>query len=280
MPKHHTKHKNSRRHVIDYLLAGIIGVSVFALCTIFYYRYAVYAQNVMSDSVSASEYYEEQYDKFERELELFLDSIGVPSSVVSEGQDLRSWYYFELRKRVLTENRAGALEKSVQEKIETPVRTYLSENNIGLSEEAEAGFESMLQSLETNLSQELDHPDIEAWYAEREAFAQESGKTLGLALLAVMMAVGTLFFIQHYKYRTLHYAGLGCLLGGICGATYVLFQYISLNKAGMSEEALGSIQLFIKNSSVTGAMIPAAACAVGILLIAGGRLLQQQNTVR
>ena len=280
MPKHHTRHKNTKRHVIDYLLAGIIAAAIFSLCTILYYRYAVFAQNVMSDSVSASEYYEEQYDKFERELDLFLGSIGVPSSVVSDGQDLQSWYYFELRKRVLTENREGTLEKSIQDKIETPVRTYLSENNIGLSGEAEAGFESMLKSLESNLSQELDHPDIRTWYGERDAFTEKSSLSMGIAALAAVLAAGILFTIQHYKYRTLHYAGIGCLLGGVCGAGYVLFQYLRLNGAEPVDGALQSIQLFIKNITLTGAMIPAAACAVGILLIAGGRLIQRQSASR
>ena len=261
--------------MIDYLLTGVIGVSIFVLCTIFYYRYAVFAQNVMSDSVSASEYYEEQYDKFERELDLFLSSIGVPSDVVSEGQDLRSWYYFELRKRVLTESREDTLEKSIGDKIETPVRTYLSDNHIELSDEAETGFESMLRSLEHNLSQELDHPDIRTWYEERNAFAGESGASAGIASIAVILAVGILFAIQHYKYRTLHYMGIGCLFGGIGAAAYVLLQYFRLNGMEAADGAFQSIQLFIKNTTMTGSLIPAAVCAAGILLIAGGRLLQQ-----
>ena len=275
MPRHHhTEHKNSKRHVIDYLLVLVIGASLFSLCTIFYYRYAVYARNVMSESVSASEYYEEQYDKFENELDLFLSAIGVPAEVVSDGQDLQSWYYFELRKKVLTEGREGSFEESVRDKIETPVRTYLSENNIGLSEEAEAGFENMLQSLENNLSEEISHPDIQVWNTERESFAQKSAVPTGAAALAAAAATVLLFLIQHYKYRAVHYMGLGIALGGAGGIAYVLYQYQRLHAAA-ADGGLRSIQLFTKNISVTGVMIPAAVFAVGLLLIAGESLLRQ-----
>ena len=80
----------------------------------------------MSEAVNSSDYYERQYQRFEQELKLFLGAIAVPTSVVEEDQSLQEWYFFELRKKVLVEDRKGAFEESVRDKIEGPIRIHMT----------------------------------------------------------------------------------------------------------------------------------------------------------
>ncbi len=272
---HHTKDKNKKRHVVDWLLVLVLAAGLFTMAAVFYFRYAVYSQNVMSEAVASSEYYEEQYSKFEQELGLFLSAISVPEDVINEDQGLREWYYFELRKKTLTEDRAGFFEESIHEKIEEPVRQYLTENQITLSEEAELGFENMLSSLEKNLAMEIDHPDIRSWNEERTQFFSESELILQLSALAAVCAILLLFFIQHYLYRGVHYTGIGFIIGGLLSAAYILTQYLLPSGEGAAPAGLGSISIFRQSVLFQGMLIPAAMLGAGILLLIAERLWRQ-----
>lgn len=276
---HYTKHKIRKRHLMDRLLTGILGAAVCLLCVVFYYRYAVYSQSVMSESVSASEYYEKQYDRFSEELRLFLGAIGVPEAIAGNEEELRAWYSFELRKKVLTEDRAGAFSASIYERIEKPVRNYLAEEQIVLSAEAEAGFRNMLSSLESNLKDEIDHPDIRQWYAERDAFEGHSGPAVLLSGAAAAVAVLILFLIQHYRYRAVYYTGAGLCLGGAAGALCVLLNDLSLRGRSVAATTLNAALIYAGKISTAGFMIAAAFFALGLMLLVLERVFRQKRDV-
>ena len=275
---HHRHHSNRhlKRHILDWLLVLVIALGSFLIAVNGYYRYGVYSQTIMSESVSESEYYDEQYDKFEQELNLFLDAIGVPAEVVNEGQDLRSWYSFELRKKVLTEDKEGAFSDGIRDKIEMPVRTYLYENNILLSDEAELGFANMLQSLEANLTEEINHPDIQRWYAEREAFEADTGLSTFLGAAAAVLAAVILFLIQHYWYRAVYYTGTGVLCGGLMSAAYILYLRFGAG-TGEADGTLQSLSIYHAKVLETGCLIAALCIGLGIFLMIAERVIRRYH---
>lgn len=273
---HFDRHK--KRHLLDWLLMLVLALSSFLLAGTAYYRYAVYSQNIMSEAVGGSEYYDAQYGKFEQELNLFLGAIGVPEEVVSRDQGLRDWYSFELRKKVLTEDQEGAFSEGIKNKIELPVRTWLSENNIQLSEEAELGFSNMLSSLETSLTEELNHPDIGRWYEEKAAFLAEYGKTVLPAAAAFILSVVLLVLIQHFRYRAFHYMGSGMILGGLMSAAYVIYMHFSF-RGEEAAEKLASLSLYEEKVLAAGLMIALLQIGTGIFLLIAERIVRRYQTV-
>lgn len=280
--------KNLRRHMIDCLLSAAIAFGVFVLCMIGYYSFGVYSQELMSEAVTSSAQYEERYQDFRQELSLFLSGIGVPEDVVGSDEDLRSWYYFELRKRTIAELEdqedlaAGETEASEEEtsqdtgtslkrRIETPIRDYIAEQGIVLTPEAEMGLENMLSSLEQGLYSDMGHPDLESWHGDKEAFS-ETVLTIGAAALAVVLAAGTgLICIQHYMYRSLHYAGIGVIAGGaVCGITSVVMyvQQMGAHQEGMSS----SSEIYVRGVLESGLLSAFCAVGLGILLMIAGSL--------
>lgn len=262
--------KNKKRHVIDFFLALTLCAGVFLLGRDFYYRYAVYSQSLMSEAVSDSSYYDEQYDLFSRELNLFLSAIGVPPEVVTENEDLRDWYYFELRKKTLIEDQEGFFEASVHEKIEAPVRAYLAENGIALSDEAELGFHNMLSSLEQNLSSEISHVDLIKWYEERNAYLSASEGMREILMISILLCICFLFLIQHYPLRGAFYSGIGIFSGGVLGVLYIVGKYFLSEGTG---EAASSVMLYGKAVLYQGILVPLAAIAIGIFFLLLYRLL-------
>lgn len=280
--------KNLRRHMIDCLLSAAIAFGVFVLCMIGYYSFGVYSQELMSEAVTSSAQYEERYQDFRQELSLFLSGIGVPEDVVGSDEDLRSWYYFELRKRTIAELEdqedltAGEMEASEEEtsqdtgtslkrRIETPIRDYIAEQGIVLTPEAEMGLENMLSSLEQGLYSDMGHPDLERWHGDKEAFS-ETVLTIGAAALAVVLAAGTgLICIQHYMYRSLHYAGIGVIAGGaVCGiASVVMYvQQMEAHPEGMSSTS----EIYVRGVLESGLLSAFCAVGLGILLMIAGSL--------
>ncbi|MDO4265189.1 MAG: hypothetical protein Q4C63_01810 [Eubacteriales bacterium] len=272
---HFDRHK--KRHLIDRLLMLVIAFSGFLLAGTAYYRYAVYSQSIMSEAVSESDYYDRQYQQFEQELNLFLGAIGVPEDVVSKNQELRDWYSFELRKKVLTEDQAGAFENGIREKIEVPVRNWLNENNIQLSKEAELGFAGMLSSLETNLTEELNHPDIRRWYTEKASFEAEYKKSVLLSAAAFTVSGILLFLIQHFQYRAFHYMGSGVILGGLMSTAYVIYMHLGFGTEA-TEETPGALSLYADKVLAAGILISLLMVGTGVFLLITERIIRRYRT--
>ena len=259
---HNFKRKNEKRHIVDKLLTLVIAAALGMLCFLGIYQYGVFSKSLMSEAVNSSDYYERQYQRFEQELKLFLGAIAVPTSVVEEDQSLQEWYFFELRKKVLVEDRKGAFEESVRDKIEGPIRQYLTEHGIKLSSEAELGFDNIILSLEDNLNMEINHPDIVRWYEGRDAFIRKSMPVIVSMIITVLFSLFLLFIIQHYIYRAFFYAGMGFLLGGILGGFAAGIFYFSLE--GNYRGRFLSVEMFLKSAMTQGLLIPIMLFFVGI----------------
>ena len=294
--------KNLRRHMIDCLLSAAIAFGVFVLGMLGYYGFGVYSQELMSEAATSSGRYEERYEEFRQELELFLFGIGVPEDVVGDDESLRSWYYFELRKRTIAEleeqegltadvetseeeaarteetEQSAATDAAVQDtgtslrrRIETPIRDYIAGQGIVLTPEAEMGLENMLSSLEQGLYSDMGHPDLERWHRDKEAFS-DNVLICGAAALAVVFASGVgLICIQHYMYRSLHYAGVGVIAGGVvCGiASVVMYiQQMGAHQEGMSSSA----EIYVRGVLESGLLSAFCAVGLGILLMIAGSL--------
>lgn len=295
--------KNMRRHMIDCLLSAAIAFGVFVLGMLGYYGFGVYSQELMSEAATSSTRYEERYEEFKQELDLFLSGIGVPEDVVGDEESLRSWYYFELRKRTIaeleeqggltadeaetSEEEAALSEEteqsaetdvaaqdtgtSLRRRIETPIRDYIAEQGIVLTPEAEMGLENMLSSLEQGLYSDMGHPDLERWHRDKEAFS-ENVLICGAAALAVVFAAGVgLLCIQHYMYRSLHYAGVGVIAGGVvCGiASVVMYvQQMGAHPEGMSS----SSEIYVRGVLESGLLSAFCAVGLGVLLMIAGSL--------
>ena len=122
---------------------------------------------------------------------------------------------------------------------------------------------------------------LERWHRDKEVFS-ENVQICGAAALAVVFASGVgLICIQHYMYRSLHYAGVGVIAGGVvCGiASVVMYiQQMGAHQEGMSSSA----EIYVRGVLESGLL--SAFCAVGLgilLMIAGslaGRMRNKQVT--
>ncbi len=228
--------KRKIRHVLDWILALIIAVSLSALFFLGWVWYGVFNQSALNDWLNANGHYEIRYEQFMKETESCLDYLDIPKEVL-DWEKIHTKFLIESKEGVFQNKNEYSLnsgenvwedensqnvqdtEKDVSVSIGSEIciqlEKYLGTQNIVLTAKAADGIKELETFLDQAFVKYTQDVQIEDWRMKRELLQDRVIQKC--VLLGVICLVGSvvLIAIQHRKRLACRYMGFGVLLAGL-----------------------------------------------------------------
>lgn len=228
--------KRKIRHVLNWILAFVIAVSLSALFFLGWIWYGVFNQSALNDWLNANGYYEVRYEQFMKETGSCLDYLDIPKEAldwekihtkfliaskadVFQNQDEN---FSDFGKHAQEDQNSQKLQNtdehvnvSIGSEIGIQLENYLKTQNVVLTVQAQDGIEGLITFLDQEFVKYTQDVKIEEWKVKR--YLLQDRIVQKCMILGMICLVGSvvLVAIQHRKRLACRYMGGGVLLAGL-----------------------------------------------------------------
>lgn len=200
------------RYGANVIFALILAASLFIAGGLGAVYAGFFGEGQMKLAMEESGYYDTVFQNMRQETELAVTMVGAPAAVAD------ALTYEDVRIALLRQTDGTEGDGSEDSanwlagKVEEAFRTYLQEEEISLTGQAEDGLSRLTSYLEASYGQDLTIPGQDRLLADRGEFMKLMSWLLPLTLCLSVGCCVVLVMIQHYRHRGLRWAARGILL--------------------------------------------------------------------